>query len=378
MSLDFLMAHPGPIRELFLRSEYDTPEQIRPEIPNFEKSAKTLRLRLMSSEGNLWTLEFTDLEREIMPATGNFEKYYFNIRPIFNGRLWDVISAQPIRPTFERTIDRFVAFSSNLEHAFIPPKFIEQVAAEHEIVDQVMAFTASRDYFTVHVSPNPGPYISGVDSSELRLKSSNASHDYEILVKTNRPIGPLVLSDMDLRLKRGKDECRLRINSHGYLSQVGRGERELYSDVRNRLMKFFEEQDGWVKFLPTSEKEEFRDIEHELSFKSTKVHFGRAFQLRFSFALDENSLLKLKGLFTSNFHASQFIGTVETEIPEKSFRIRSSDLNGGGDAIVAAQVGSAIAYITPLVNTRIRTLERIYKTILNKFDVDADLVGPRS
>ena len=374
---DILRAGSGVVRELFLRSDYSSPEEIRPEIANFEKAAKTLRVRLVGPEDGLWTVEFTDLEREIRPASGEFERYYFNIKPIFDGRLWDVWSDVGY-DVFQKTIDRLVSFLSKLEHAFIPPKFIERIVEERELVHQIRAFSARRDYFTVHVSSNPGTRVVG-DSADLRLKSTNASRDFEIMVKKDRPIGPLVLHSMDLELKRGDAECRARIASDGFLSQVGRGERDLYLGLKGHLLRFFEEQDEWVKSMPRVQTEEIEDREHALKFESKKiVQFGKPFVLNLSFELDRERLLKLRGLFTSNFHQSQFIGTIEREVPDKSFTVRTTDLRGGGDAILGAELGSRTASITPLVTTKIRTLERIYKVVLEKFDVDADLVGPKS
>ena len=375
MVFDVLNA-PGVLREAFFRSEYSSPEDIRPEIANFEKSARTLRARLIGPEDGLWTLEFTDLEREVRPATGDFEKYYFNVKPIFDGRLWDVRS-NVSRQIFRKTMDRLVSFSSKLEHAFIPPKFIEELSADSE-VNRVLAFAACRDYFTVQVSANPGIRVAE-DVADLALKSTNAGHDYEVLVKKERPVGPLLLHSMDLVMKRKENECRVRIATDGFLAQIGRGERDLYLHMRNRIVQFFEEQDGWVKFMPTVEPEEKEDAAHALKFRSKRVvQFGKTFLLTFGFELNKMHLLKLKGLFTSNFHRSQFIGTVENEVAEKSFIVRTSDLRGGGDAIVTAEVGSSTSSIVPLISSKIRTLERIYKVVQEKFDVDAVLVPPKT
>jgi len=375
MVFDILSA-PGVVKEAFFRSEYSTPEDIRPEIANFEKSAKTLRARLIGPEDGLWTIEFTDLERELRPATGDFEKYYFNVKPIFDGRLW-AVSSNVTRQVFQRTMDRLVSFSSKLEHAFIPPRFIEEISGDPD-VNQVLAFTARRDYFTVHVSANPGVQVTE-DVADLSLKSSNARHDYEVLVKKDRPVGPLMLYSMDLKVKRRDAECRVRIASDGFLAQIGRGERDLYLHMRSRIIRFFEEQDGWIKFIPAVETEEIEDAAHRFRFKSKKVvQFGKPFLLSFSFELDRVSLLKLKGLFTSGFHRSQFIGTVESETPDKAFTVRTTDLRGGGDAMLTAEVGSERASVTPLITTKIRTLERIYKVVREKFDVDAGFIAPKS
>lgn len=377
MVFDILRAGSGVVRELFLRSDYGSPEEIRPEIANFEKSAKTLRARLIGPEDGLWTIEFTDLEREIRPASGEFERYYFNVKPIFDGRLWDVWSDVGY-DVFRKTMDRLVSFLSKLEHAFIPPKFIERIVEERELVHQIRAFSARRDYFRLYVSSNPGIQVIR-DWVDLTLKSTNAHRDFEIMVKENRPVGPLVLHSMDLELRRGDAECKVRIASDGFLSQVGRGKRDLYLVMRSRLLRFFEEQDEWVKYMPRVQTEEIEDRERALRFESKKiVQFGKPFLLNLSFELDSQSFLKLKGLFTSNFHQSQFIGTIESEVPDKSFRVRTTDLRGGGDVILGAELGSRTASITPLVTTKIRTLERIYKVVLEKFDVDADLVGPKS
>jgi hypothetical protein len=184
---------------------------------------------------------------------------------------------------------------------------------------------------------------------------------------------------MGLKLKQRDAECRLRIASDGFLLQIGRGDRDLYLHMRDRIVQFFEEQDRWIKFIPQVETEEIEDRTQELMFRSKKViQFGKQFILTFSFELDNAKLLKLKGLFTSNFHNSQFIGSIENEIPDKAFMVRTTDLRGGGDAMLSAEVGSNRASITPLVTSRIRTLERLYRVVQEKFDVDASLVPPQS
>lgn len=375
MFYDTLETPSGVVRELFLRSDYSSPEEIRPEIANFEKSTKILKARLIGPENNRWVLEFTDLEREVGTGTGEFEKYYFNVRPIFEGRLWDV-SSNVAYQIFQRTINRLVSFSSKLEHAFIPPKFIEQIANDRRLAHQVLAFSAGRDYFAVHVSANPGTQFIG-DLADLRLKSTNASYDFEILVKKDRPVGALLLHSMDIELKHEDTECSVRIASDGFICQIGRGDRDLYLNVRDRLIRFFEEQDRWLKFIPQVQIEHIEAKEQGLEFTSKKVsQFGKPFLLTLSFEPDNLQLLKLKGLFTSNFHGSGFIGTVEME-DDMTFTVRTTDLNGGGDLMIEAKLGSKTVSIVPLTTTKIRTLERAYKIILEKFDVDADLLEPK-
>ncbi len=321
-------------------------------------------------------MEFKDLQREVKPATGEFETYFFNVKPIFGGGLWEVSSSAG-RDIFRKTIDRFVSFSSKLEHAFIPPRFIEELSKEENPVDRILAFSAGRDYFTLHVSPNPGLEIVG-DSADLRLKSTNAGRDFQVLVKKSRPVGPLLLDYMDFKLKEGSSECKIRIASDGYLSQIGRGDQELYYRIRERVLQFFEGQDKWTKFIPRVEREEVSDAKKVTSFKSKKpTQFGKPFLVEFNFHLDKISLLKLKGLFTSNFHGSQFIGTVENEVQDRSFVVRTSDLRGGGDAMLRAEIDSSLASVIPLMTTKIRTLERIYRVLLEKFDVDSELTAPK-
>lgn len=45
---------------------------------------------------------------------------------------------------------------------------------------------------------------------------------------------------------------------------------------------------------------------------------------------------------------------------------------------MTAEVGSSTSSIVPLISSKIRTLERIYKVVQEKFDVDAVLVPPKT
>jgi hypothetical protein len=154
MSVDIYAAPAGVMRGTYLRSDYTSPDELRQDLPNFEKTARTLRLSLIGPERELWTLKFTDLQREIEPATGTFEEYYFNIATLFEGRLWEIRSHQP-REIFNRTVYRLVAFSSKLEHAFIPPKAMEKLMEEYGTSQELLGFSAKRDYFSVSVTKNP-------------------------------------------------------------------------------------------------------------------------------------------------------------------------------------------------------------------------------
>jgi hypothetical protein len=375
MAFDLYAMPHAPVRALFLRSDYASPDEIRPELPNFEKFCKTIRVSLQGpSNKKLWFLKFTDLEKKIEPGTGRFEEYYFNLLTLHDGRLWEIYSDQP-REIFAKTVYRLIDFSSKLEHVFIPPNFIHELMEKYGDSQEMTSFSAKRDYFKLTIT-NP-KLIPIRDFASLRYKSANVPRDYQILVIKDRPVGPLMLNSADLLIRSGQKKCKIRINIEGFLSQVGKGDWKIYMDVREKLLQFLEKQEGWKKYFPKIETEEIEDEEKGIIIRSKKiVQVGRPFVIKLSSNFDVSSLSKFKVLFTSNIRESQFVGSVEKETPDEAFMIKTTDLRGGGDALITAEIGKSDVIISPTATTSIRTLERIYRVILEKFDVDAIFVGP--
>jgi hypothetical protein len=172
--------------------------------------------------------------------------------------------------------------------------------------------------------------------------------------------------------------CVLWINTLGQILQAG-GVRDIFYDVRDRLLSLFDNQMRWELYIPIVEPQVFEDKKKGIVIRGERViRRGRPFSIRLSKPFEEKEIVKLKGIFTQNIKKSGFIGVVEEEIEKKSLLIRTTEMLGGGDAIIIATVGKDKLIIEPQPTTTLRVLEKIYKVILEKFDTKAVFIEPKA
>lgn len=86
--------------------------------------------------------------------------------------------------------------------------------------------------------------------------------------------------------------------------------------------------------------------------------------------IDLSMRKRIEGLFTKDMRKSGFFGNIDWKSDSQS-TIRTTDTQGGGDAILNIQLGKDFLLISPISTTTARAVDRIYHVILEKIDVDS-------
>jgi hypothetical protein len=121
-----------------------------------------------------------------------------------------------------------------LGYALFPPNFVKDLLQSYGPNKELTAFKADRDYFSIEVG-NPSEHIRE-NFAEMSYKSSNVQEDFVILVE-KKPVGPLLLTSTDFKITYHSSKvrtCRIRIEINGRLGQVGKGDTEIFQEVRER------------------------------------------------------------------------------------------------------------------------------------------------
>lgn len=367
----------GVIKELFVWSDLNSPDDLREEyLPKFEAATKTLLVELRGPFAeNEWVLKFTDLQRPTR-MEGVFEEVSFNIHPHLNGQLWEIFTLESA-PRFRRTINALIQFIPKLDYVLIPPSFIKNLMKAYDPHQKLVQFRAQRDYFSIEVG-NPHETLRR-DFADLKYKSANVPDDFVALV-VNRPVGPLLLTSADIVISYGfsrTKSSRIRLEIDGKLRQIQRGDKDIYREVRGKVLNFLIENfEEITKNIPASHVDEFKDSETGIRIVSKRIlQQSSPILVELSREISDADYLRLEGLFTKNFRQSRFLGYVERENPKSSCLICTTDMLGGGDAMIQIEIKKDNLQIHPVPTTTIRTINRIYYTLLEKFDVDSILVG---
>lgn len=362
----------GVIKEIFVWSELSSPDELRKEwLPQFEAAIKTLRVDLKSPINNEWIIKFTDLERPTQTPSV-YEESIFNIQTHINGMLWEIYTLES--PRFSRTIDSLIRFVPKLGYSLFPPSFIKNLMESYDPYQELTAFKAQRDYFSVEVG-NPHERIRR-NFADLSYKSSNAPEDFVTLIE-KRPVGPLMLTSTDIKITYHSSEertCRIRINIDGRLSQVQRGDKDIFLEVRNRILNFLSKKNEEVlRSIPVSQMETVEDPKTGTKIISKKIiQQSKPILIKLSKEIDVRDYNKIIGLFTQNFRQSNFFGAIEKQSGSLCL-VRTAAADGAGDALVEFQQAKDTVFIHPQPTTTPRTVDHIYRTILEKLDVDSIL-----
>jgi len=364
----------GVIKEIFVWSELGSPNELRKEwLPQFEAAVKTLRVDLKGPIDDEWILKFTDLERPTQ-TPGVYEESIFHVRAHFNDTLWEIYTLE--RPRFGRTIDSLIRFVPKLGYTLFPPSFIKNLMESYDPYQELMTFKAQRDYFSIEVG-NPHEKIRR-NFADLSYKSSNVPEDFVTLVE-KRPVGPLMLTSADIKITYHSSEertCRIRINIDGRLSQVQRGDKDIFLEVRKRVLNFLSKKSEEVLYsIPVSQIETVEDPKSGTKIISKKIiQQSKPILIKLRKEIDRSDYNKIIGLFTRNFRQSNFFGAIEKQ-SESLCLVRTTGADGAGDALVEIPLAKDTIFIHPQPTTTPRTVDRIYRTILEKLDVDSILAA---
>ena len=362
----------GVIKEVFVWSDLDSPTELMDKwLLAFESATKTIRVNMTGPINNEWTLRFTDLKKPL-GTEGNFEQYYYRLQTHCEGRLWELYTYGS--PPLERTIGPLVKFVPKLGYAIFPPNFIKDLLQSYGPNQELTAFKAGRDYFFIEVG-NPSEHIRE-NFANITYRSSNVQEDFVTLVE-KKPVGPLLLTSTDFKVAYHSSKvrtCRIRIEINGKLDQLGRGDTDIFREVRDRVLKFLENQiEKTLLSTPTSRIEVKKDAKSQTEIVSREItQLPQPIVIKLSKPIDTSMQKRIVGLFTQNVRNSSFFGTVEWK-SEAEGVVRTTDAQGGGDAILSIQIGKDFLMISPLLTTTARTVDRIYHVILEKADVDSIL-----
>ena len=362
----------GVVKEVFVWSDFDSPTELRDKwLLAFESATKTIRVNMTGPINNEWTLRFTDLEKPL-GTDGNFEQYYYRLQTHCEGRLWELYTYGS--PPLHRTIGPLVKFVPKLGYAIFPPNFIKDLLQSYGPNQELTAFKAGRDYFFIEVG-NPSEHIRE-NFANMTYRSSNVQEDFVTLVE-KKPVGPLLLTSTDFKVAYHSSKvrtCRIRIEINGKLDQLGRGDTDIFREVRDRVLKFLENQiEKTLLSTPTSRIEVKKDAKSQTEIVSREItQLPQPIVIKLSKPIDTSMQKRIVGLFTQNVRNSSFFGTVEWK-SEAEGVVRTTDAQGGGDAILSIQIGKDFLMISPLLTTTARTVDRIYHVILEKADVDSIL-----
>lgn len=364
----------GVIKETFVWSELGSPSELREEwLPKFESATRTLQVDLKGPMADEWILKFIDLERP-SKTPGVYEEHIFHILSHLDNALWEIYTLES--PRFRRTLDALIRFIPRLGYALIPPSFIKNVMKSFDPNQELVAFKAQRDYFSIEVG-NPHESIRR-NFADLNYKSSNVPDDFVTLVE-NRPVGPLMLTSADLRITRSSSEertCRIRIDIDGRLRQIQRGDKDLFLEMRKRVLNYLSvKNEEILRSIPVSRIKVVEDSETETEMVSKEIiQQSKPILIKLGKEIDSTGFNKTIGLFTQNFCHSNFLGTIEKK-SESLCLIHTTDIAGGGDALVEIPISKDTIIIHPTTTTGSRTIDRIYHTVLEKLDVDSILVA---
>jgi hypothetical protein len=360
----------GVVKEIFVWSDFDSPTELRDKwLLPFESAMKTIRINMSGPINNEWTLKFTDLERPI-GTEGNFEQYIYRLQTHCEGRLWELYTYSS--PPLHRTIGPLVKFVPKLGYALFPPNFVKDLLQSYGPNRELTAFKADRDYFSIEVG-NPSEHIRE-NFAEMSYKSSNVQEDFVILVE-KKPVGPLLLTSTDFKITYHSSKvrtCRIRIEINGRLGQVGKGDTEIFQEVRGRALKFLTTQiEKTLLSTQTDRIEVIKDAKSQTEIVSREItQPSLPIIIKLSKPIDLSILKRIVGLFTQDMRKSGFFGNIDWKSDSES-TIRTTDTQGGGDAILNIQLGKDFLLISPISTTTARAVDRIYHVILEKVDVDS-------
>ncbi|HUW48092.1 MAG TPA: hypothetical protein VMW36_05045 [Patescibacteria group bacterium] len=362
----------GVIKEVFVWSDLDSPTELMDKwLLAFESATKTIRVNMTGPINNEWTLKFTDLKKPL-GREGNFEQYYYRLQTHCEGRLWELYTYGS--PPLERTIGPLVKFVPKLGYAIFPSNFVKNLLQSYGPNQELTAFKAGRDYFVIEVG-NPSEHIRK-NFANMAYRSSNVQEDFVTLVE-KKPVGPLLLTSTDFKITYHSSKvrtCKIRIDIRGKLDQIGKGDTDIFREVRGKVLKFLENQiEKTMLSTPTSRIEVKKDAKSQTEIISREItQLPKLIVIKLNKQIDVGTQKRIVGLFTQNILDSGFFGTIEWKSDAESV-VRTTDAQGGGDAILSIQIGKDFLLISPLSTTTARTIDRIYHMILEKVDVDSIL-----
>ena len=365
-----LGAEVGVIKEIFVWSDFDSPTELRDQwLLPFESAMKTIRVNMSGPLHDEWTLKFTDLERPV-GTEGDFEQYIYRLQPHCEGKLWELYTYTS--PPLHRTIAPLVKFVPKLGYALFPPNFVKNLLQAYGPNQELTAFKADRDYFSIEVG-NPSEHIRE-NFAQMSYKSSNVQEDFVTLVE-KKPVGPLLLTSTDLKISYHSSKtrsCKIRIEINGRLGQIGKGDTDIFLETRERILKFLSNQvEKTALSTPTSRIETIEDPQSQTKIVSREIiQEPHPVIIKLSGPIDLSIHKKIVGLFTQDMRGSGFFGTIERKSDSES-KVRTTDTQGGGDAILNIQLGKDFLLISPESTTTARIVDRIYHVILEKVDVDS-------
>lgn len=360
----------GNLKSVFLHSDYSTPEEMREDLEKFATARHYIEPSITKIRDGLWQMRLSE-EKELIKEPPTPVRFDYSFYIITYLGFWEIHTNVP-RDVVDKVIGGLVRFAPKLEFMFIPPEHLISLVKEYE-TDEMLAFIAKREYFTLTKSSS-FKIISDELSLRLRSTPEKIWNHYRRLLD-EEVIGPLALKAVQLRITSGQRECKLSITTSGGIYQRS-GSKEIFNDIRQRVIEILEKQTEWVRYFPrvetkVVEKDGIRIVKPEITQK------GASFVLRLSRPLQEKDYEKLKGIFVWNAKKSGFIGNVEDEIRNKSFVVRTTDMKGGGSVLLRAEVGKNDILVDPLPTTTIRCLQKLYRVILEKFDTKARLFEPK-
>jgi len=363
----------GNLKSIFVHSAYRSPAEIENEIKNIARMKKGDAI-IEKIDENLWRLEFNGEEKFTHDGKGysSMVTRYFFIIP--HGSIWEFHtneSGEGIR----RVLDFIIEHLPKLQLKFIPPNVIISLLGKYGVKETLENFSASRNYFEIIAEGNPEIKIKKDDVGiELKSSPENIWNHYKKLVEKDA-IGPLLLSGVKLTIGSLKS-CTLRINKSGSIRQTS-GDLKIFHEVRDYFLDEFKNEMKWAEYIPRIEPKITRDEDRNITFYTQiESRKGRLFNIDLNKPVEEKGYKNLKLLFTKNIEKSGFVGTVEQEL-ENSFSVRTTDIRGGGEAIIVVKIGQKEIQIIPLPTTTLRVLDEIYHTILEKFDVRAIFKTPK-
>jgi hypothetical protein len=363
----------GYLKSLFILSDYKSPEEMEEDISRFAKTRHFIETSIQKINEEVWRLIFVE-EVEVKETVPRKVLFSYTFHIILHGQIWEFHTNER-GWIVDRILRGLIEFLPKLEHKFVPPFRVMSLAKEYE-TDELLAFTAKRDYFSLERASSEFKVVGDEVNLTLRSTPEKIWDHYHVLVE-EEPVGPLSIGSIQMRIILGDKTCNLWINTSGEILQTA-GSREIFFDVRERLLNSFEQEMKWEKYIPLIESRIVEDKEKAITIRGPKVwQKGRPFFVRLSKPFKSEEYEKLKGIFILNARKSGFVGVVEQEEKDRFFVARTTDTKGGGDAMITANVGHTDITIDPLPFTKIRTLEKIYRIILEKFDAKALLVEPQ-
>lgn len=276
-----------------------------------------------------------------------------NFYVVMTGSIWAIYTIAA-RWVVDRSINRILLHSPQVSGVWLPPPVLQRIAESYGGSKNIYSFTSKFSPFMEDIEQ-------GIEGLTVRLWGRKASNhmqefDEEYNAKPSRISFDIVTSNPGV--------AKVAVASEGYVL-LDSGELSAFAAVANSY-------DGIVQEITKQLAE--RGTKSELIqtgvFTNTAYHLGRPLIINLSKPLGSDAVLVLKEMFTKGDLRTRFAGYVDHE--DAGFlSINAVDLTNRDGLVNIRNTDGKTLNVTLLGEDNPRTLQRVYRLIVDYFDPNA-------